>query len=80
LTCWWVRYAGILRGRPRLPLVVWAGFGAALRDLTAEVDGAALDLGLVFNLAGLRTAWGDAWVDLARERLALGEGCTSADK
>ncbi len=38
LACWRISYAGILRGRPRLPLVVWAGFGAALRDLTTVVD------------------------------------------
>jgi hypothetical protein len=68
-----------LRGRPRLPGVVWAGFGAALRDLTAEVDGAALDLRLGFNLAG---AWApfNVGVDLARERLALGEGCSAVNE
>jgi hypothetical protein len=62
-----------------LPVVVWAGFGAALRDLTAEVGWATLDLRLVFNLAG---AWAssDVGVDLARERLTLGEACISCDK
>ena len=72
----WVGSAGVLRGRPRLPGVIWTGFGPALRDLACEVGWATLDLGLVFNLAG---AWAssDVGVDLARERLALGEGCTS---
>ena len=75
----WVGGAGVLDDCPRLPRVVWAGFGAAFRDLTTEVGWATLDLGLVFNLAG---AWAssDVGVDLARERLALGEGCTSCDK
>jgi len=67
-----------LRGRPRLPGVVWAGFGAAFRDLTGVVDWATFDLRLVFDLAGAWTSW-HVWVDLARERLALGEGCTSCD-
>jgi hypothetical protein len=79
LTCWWVGYTGVLRGRPRLPGVVWAGFGAALRDLAAVVDWAALDLRLGFNLAGAWTFW-HAWVDLARERLALGEGCSTVNE
>jgi hypothetical protein len=72
----WVWGAGVLDNRPRLPRVVWAGFGAAFRDLACEVGWATFDLGLVFNLAG---AWAssDVGVDLARERLALGEGCTS---
>ena len=71
--------AGVLSNSPGLPSVVWAGFGAALGDLTAEVGGTALGLRLTFNLAG---AWasGNVGVDLARERLALGEGCTSCDK
>jgi hypothetical protein len=38
------------------------------------------DLRLSFLLAGLRTAWGDAWVDLARKRLALGEGCSTVNE
>jgi hypothetical protein len=80
LTCRWVGYTGVLRGRPRLPGVVWAGFGAAFRDLTGVVDWATFDLRLVFNLAGLRAAWGDAWVDLARERLTLGEGCSTVNE
>ena len=50
----WVGSAIVLRGRPRLPGVVWAGFCAALDDLTAEVDWAALGLRLGFDLAG---AW-----------------------
>jgi hypothetical protein len=62
-----------------LPRVVWAGFGAAFRDLTGVVDWATFDLRLVFDLAG---AWasGDAWVDLTRERLALGKGCSTVNK
>ena len=41
-----------MRGLPRLPLVVWAGFDAGLRDLAAEVDGAALGLRVGDLLAG----------------------------
>jgi hypothetical protein len=80
LTCWWISYAGILRGLPRLPLVVWAGFDAGLRDLTAVVGWAALDLRFADLLAGLRTALGDAWVRLARNGLALGEGCSTVNE
>ena len=54
MACWWVSYAAVLRGRPRLPLVVWAGFGAALRDLTAVVGLAAEGLRFADLLAG----WG----------------------
>jgi hypothetical protein len=50
----WVRGAGVLDDGPRLPGVVWAGFGAAFRDLTGVVDGATLGLRLGFDLAG---AW-----------------------
>jgi hypothetical protein len=54
----------------------------------AEVDGAASCFGLRLIGAGddLRgrgcawAAWGDAWVDLARERLALGEGCSAVNE
>ena len=80
MTCRWVSYAGILRGRPRLPLVVWAGFDAGLRDLAAVVDWTVLGLRFADLLAGLRTALGDAWVVLARERLALGEGCSTVNE
>jgi hypothetical protein len=52
LTCWWISYAGILRGLPRLPLVVWAGFDAGLRDLAAVVGWAALGLRFADLLAG----------------------------
>jgi hypothetical protein len=75
----WVWGATVLDDCPRLPGVVWAGFGAAFRNLTAEVGWAAFDLRLVFNLA---EAWAssDVGVDLARERLALGDGCSAVDK
>jgi hypothetical protein len=76
----WVRGAIVLRGRPRLPGVVWAGFGSTLDDLACEVGWATLGLRLVFNLAGLRATWGDAWVDLTRERLALGEACSAVNE
>jgi hypothetical protein len=72
-----------LRGRPRLPLVVWAGFGAALRDLTAVVGLAAEGLRFADLLAGWRgllTNCGDAWVRLARNGLALGEGCSTVNE
>jgi hypothetical protein len=52
LACWRISYAGILRGLPRLPLVVWAGFDAGLRDLTTEVGWAALGLRVGDLLAG----------------------------
>jgi hypothetical protein len=75
----WVGGTGVLRGRPRLPGVVWASFGSALRDLPTKVGWATLDLRLVFNLTG---AWasGDVGVDLARKRLALGEGCSTVNE
>ena len=79
-----------MRGRPRLPDVVWAGFGAALRDLAAEVDGAALRLELGFLVADLD--WGRGLV-VAAERLlpawrvrtwdagpAVGVGCAGVSK
>ena len=69
----------VLRGRPRLPGVVWAGFGSTLDDLACEVGWATLGLRLVFNLAGAWTSC-DVGVDLARKRLALGEGCSACDE
>ena len=69
-----------MRGRPRLPLVVWAGFGAALRDLTAVVGLAAEGLRLAFGLTGWRATCGDAGVVLTRERLALGDGCSAVNE
>jgi hypothetical protein len=79
LTCRWVGYTGVLRGRPRLPDVVRAGFGSAFRDLTCVVDWAALDLRLGFDLTG---AWAsfNVGVDLARKGLALGEGCSAVNE
>jgi hypothetical protein len=47
--------------------------------LATAVGWAALGLRFGFNLAGLGAAWGDTWVDLARERLALGEGCSTVN-
>jgi hypothetical protein len=47
--------------------------------LACVVDWATFDLGLVFNLAGAGAS-GDVGVDLARERLALGEGCPAVNK
>jgi hypothetical protein len=52
LACWRISYAAVLRGRPRLPLVVWAGFDAGLRDLAGVVDWAALGLRFADLLAG----------------------------
>ena len=79
----WVWGASVLGGCPRLPRVVWAGFGSALCDATRVVGWATEALGLVFNLAGwrgLRTAWGDAWVRLTRNGLALRNGCASVNE
>ena len=50
----WVWSASVLDGCPRLPRVVWAGFGSALRDLAAEIGWATLGLRLGFDLA---SAW-----------------------
>jgi hypothetical protein len=72
-----------LRGLPRLPLVVWAGFNAGLRDLAAVVGLATEGLRFADLLAGwrgLRTGCGDAWVRLARNGLALGEGCSTVNE
>ena len=79
----WVWGASVLDDCPRLPGVVWAGFCAALRDLTTEVGWATLGLRFGFNLAGwrgLRAAGGDSWVRLARNGLALGEGCSTVNE
>ena len=80
LTCWWIRYAGVLRGLPRLPLVVWAGFDAGLCDTTALVDRAGERLGFADLLAGLDCSWTalDVRPDLAGERLTLLDAETSA--
>jgi hypothetical protein len=51
-----------------------------LRDCAVVPAWAGEDLRLGFLLAGLRAAWGDAWVVLARERLALGEGCSTVNE
>ena len=82
--CWWVRYTGVLRGRPRCPLVVWAGFCAGLRDAAALVDRAGERLGFTDLLAGLDCSWAalDVRPDLARKGLALldtkGTACSDA--
>jgi len=47
----WVWGAVVLDDCPRLPGVVWAGFGAAFRDLACEVGWTAFDLRLAFGLA-----------------------------
>ena len=79
LTCRWIRYAGVLRGRPRCPLVFWAGFCAGLRDATALVDRAGERLGFTDVLAGLYCSWAalDVRPDLARKGLALLDAETS---
>ena len=59
MACRWIRYTGVLRGRPRLPDVFWAGFGSALRDDTALVDWATERLELDFDVADWR-----GWVDV----------------
>jgi hypothetical protein len=71
--------AGVLGNSPRLPGVVWAGFGAAFRDATTVVGWTALDLRLVFDLADWRAAGGDARIRLARNGLTLGEGCSTCN-
>jgi hypothetical protein len=63
-----------------LPLVVWAGFDAGLRDLTAVIGWAALGLRFADLLAGLGAALGDVGVDLTRKGLALGEGCSAINE
>ena len=77
--CWWVRYAGVLRGRPRCPLVFWAGFCAGLRDAAAVVlrAGEALRFGLDCADLGCAGATLDIWPDLARKGLALLDAKTS---
>jgi hypothetical protein len=79
LTCWWIRYTGVLRGLPRLPLVVWASFDSGLGDLTAEVRWTAEGLRVGDLIAG---AWAtlDVWERLARNGLALGEGCSTINE
>ena len=79
LARWGVRGAGVLRGLPRLPLVVGAGFDSALDDLTALVWGAGEGLRVRDDLTGT-WAFGEIRVDLARCGLALGEGCSAIDK
>jgi hypothetical protein len=53
----WVWGASILDDCPRLPRVVWAGFGSALRDLTTVVGWATLGLRFGLGCAGLRATW-----------------------
>ena len=50
----WVWGASVLDDCPRLPGVVWAGFGAAFRDLACVVGWTGFGLRLGFNLTG---AW-----------------------
>ena len=79
LTAWGVGGTGVLRGLPRLPLVVRAGFDSALDDLTALVWGTGEALRVRDDLTGAWTLL-DVWVDLTRKGLALGKGCCSANK
>jgi hypothetical protein len=79
LTAWEVRGAGVLRGLPRLPLVVGAGFDSALDDLAALVWGAGEALRVRDDLTGTWTAL-DVWVDLTRKGLALANGCSTVNK
>ena len=79
LAAWGVGSTGVLRGLPRLPLVVGAGFDSALDDLAALVWGAGEALRVRDDLTGTWTAL-DVWVDLTRKGLALAKGCVSADK
>ncbi len=67
-----------MRGLPRLPLVVWAGFDAGLRDGAALVDWAAEGLRLGFWATGADLALWDAWPDLTRGCLAGLETVVSA--
>ena len=81
--CWRVRYTGVLRGRPRCPLVFWAGFCAGLRDATAVVDWAGEALRFGLDCTDLLLDWRcagaalDIWPDLARKGLALLDAKTS---
>jgi hypothetical protein len=79
LARWGVWGAGVLRGLPTLPLVVWAGFDSCLDDLTALVWGAAKALRVRDDLTGAWAFW-EIWVDLTRCGLALGEGCSAINK
>ena len=79
LASWGIGGTGVLRGLPRLPLVVRAGFDSALDDLTALVWGTGEGLRVRDDLTGAWTLL-DVWVDLTRKGLALGEGCASANK
>jgi hypothetical protein len=62
-----------------LPVVVWAGFCTAFCDSAVESTWAAFDLRLGFDLAGAWASW-HVGVDLARERLALGDGCSTVNE
>jgi hypothetical protein len=79
LTAWGVWSTGVLRGLPRLPLVVWTGFDSVLDDLTALVWGATEGLRVRDDLTGAWAFW-EIGVDLARKGLALSDGCVSCDK
>lgn len=79
LTCGWLWGAGVLRGRPRTPALGLATVGAALRDLTVLVDGAAEGLRFRLGLAGAWTSW-CVGVDATGESLALLECCASCDE
>ena len=79
LTAWGVGGTGVLRGLPRLPLVVRAGFNSALDDLATLVWGAGEGLRVRDDLTGAWTLL-DVWVDLTRKGLALCEGCSTVNK
>jgi hypothetical protein len=79
LTAWGIGGTGVLRGLPRLPLVVGASFDSALDDLATLVWGAGDGLRVRDDLTGAWTFL-DVWVDLARKGLALGEGCSTVNK
>jgi hypothetical protein len=79
LAAWGVWCTGVLRGLPRLPLVVGASFDSALGDLTALVWGATDTLRVRDDLT---STWAtlDVWVRLTRKGLALGKGCSTVNK
>jgi hypothetical protein len=79
LATWGVGSTGVLRGLPRLPLVVGAGFDSALDDLTALVWGAGEGLRVRDDLTGTWT-FGEIRVDLARKGLALSNCCSTVNK
>jgi hypothetical protein len=93
LTCWRVLDAGVLDFEPVgldwLTIATCRAVGFFFPGLrAAEVDGAASCFGLRLIGAGddlrgrvcLGAAWGDAWERLARNGLALGEGCSTVNE